>query len=220
MSATKTKPAEAFLPEQATAALESARQARSQVLDRIAAGGTVEAVELAEADDAVRLAELRIEVGERNAAEVAERERMARLRHLVDALTGPGQRERAAAVLDAYRKAEEALRILLQAGEARRVGVSDDLREVGRLALAGDVPADIDVDLDAFGCQAVTANGVRVQASDFVDAPHVLLADAAAAVIDADTRRSPVGNELVGLAGSYRTVRLERLEHLTETEGS
>lgn len=176
---------------------------------------------MAEADDRLRLAELRVELGARNAAAVAEKARMARLQILVDSLAGPSQQAKALAVLAAYRKAEEALRLLLHAAEVRQAAVIVDLQEVGRLARIGDMPVGVDVELDSWGCQALTANGVRVQASDFQTESHVLIRDVAAAVVEADTKSSAHGNELVALSGRYRQIRLDRLMQLAgTTEGS
>jgi len=133
---TKAKP-EPSLPEQAAAALEAAQARRTEVLDRIAAGSNVEPVELAEADAAIRLAEMRIELGERNATAAAENARLAELARLVDALTAAGHRRRLEPVVTAYRTAAAALVALHAAAKERQDAVGADLAEARRLAFDG-----------------------------------------------------------------------------------
>lgn len=215
MATTKTaaKPAEPFLPEQAAAAVKAAQARRSEVLDRIAAGGNVEPVELAEADDALRLAELRIEVGERNAAANLAATRAARLQELVDQLTGPGHRQHLEAVLDAYRAALDALQALHRAAHARQDGVIASLREVGHLAKLIDTLPGVDVDLDAWGCQSLTANGVTAAVAYYRDEPTALVADVAATVVKAD----PASSARAALSDAVNNTpggRLQALERI------
>jgi len=218
MTTTKAKPAvAAFLPDQAAAAaLQAAHARRTAVLDRIAAGSAVEPVELAEADDALRLAELVVEVGERNAAADAENARLARLAELVDALTATGHRRRLEQVVTAYRTAAAGLVALHTAATERQAAVAADLAEVRRLAFDGrqplPLPPGVTVQADAYSGVSVTANGVHAQSPLYADDPAALVADAAAAATATDP--TGIGNRLQTAAGSYAGTRAAALEQL------
>jgi len=217
MTTTRTKPAaDTFQPEQAAAALVAAQARRAEVLDRIAAGSPVEPVELAEADDALRLAELRIDAGKRNAAAAAENARLARLSELAADLTGAGHRHRLERVVTAYRTAAAALVALHTAASARQAAVAADLAEARRLAFDGrqplPLPAGVTVQVDAYRGVSLSANGVRAQVPLYGDDAAALVADAAAAATATDP--TGIGNRLQTAAGSYAGTRAAELEQL------
>ena len=215
-AATRTR--EALTPEQAQADLEAARAASAAVLERISAGEDVQPGELLDAEATVRMCEVRVQLGERNAAAAAERARLGRLRELADSLTDAGHRQRLEVLVAAYRKALVAVQELHQAAHARQEGVKADLLEVGRLARAGagTLPDGVEVELDAWGCQALTANGVRAQLSYYQDEPVALLADLAATVVAGDTNIPPIGQDLLSAAGSQPGSQIARLERLLD----
>lgn len=174
-----------LMPDTARGELAAARAARDAVLSRISAGDHVEPGDLLDAETNLRMAEVRTELADRNAATGAENDRLRRLQELVDSLTARSHRDRLEHLLDSFRKALKASEALRAAAIAQQVAMRADLIELRRLAFDGELllplPAGVSIESNnPWTIATVTGNGVTARADSSMNDPAGLLAEVAA----------------------------------------
>jgi hypothetical protein len=153
--ATKTKPRELSSAE-AEEALARAVAERDALKERVAGGDfAVTAAELAEADDAIALAELQIAGAAERERRLAEAARQARIAELRASMNDGTLKQMSADVVARFDAAKEAIGALWDAKVAYEERVGEAVSELRRLAKAGPMPD---------GVQAAPANSSTVWA--------------------------------------------------------
>lgn len=211
-----------LMPETAQGELAAVQAARDAVLTRIAAGDHVEPGDLLDAETNLRMAEVRIELADRNAAAAAETVRLNRLSELVDSLTGAGQQQRLKQVIVAYNAALTAVQALHDAAKSRQDVMRADLSEARRLGFVADrvlyvgdaqqlpLPPGCTIEGDGYGV-SVTANGVTASLGNDDD-PATLVVEVVATVVKTDPA-STARSALIDVNNSPG-VYLQRLERM------
>lgn len=215
MAASKTtaKPPAPLLPDEAAADVEAARAALAAVHAAIAAGASTDPAQLAQAEDRLHLAQLRIDLAAKNAADAAEARRLRRLAEVADDLTGPAHRERLRRLVGAYAAAEAAVRTLWEEATDRQDRLRAGLAEVSRLARLGPLPAGVEVELDSDRCNAVVVDGRRSPPLAYwSDEPAACVADVAALVLVPDAGRCAIASEQMALVNYLPGNRLAALK--------
>lgn len=134
-----------LMPADVEAEIDEATRARDELIERIAAGQRVTPGDLAAAEDAVRMAELRTDLGERNAAAAREAERVAEVDRIALALRSTnanGPKAQAARIAGLYSKAVETLTELAREVDEFTTGNRATLQKLRTLQ---PMPPGIDV---------------------------------------------------------------------------
>lgn len=185
MASTKITP---ILPADVERDIAAATEARDALVARIAAGETVAPGALGDAEDALRMARLRTDLAARNAAESAERERVAERDRVLAGLTSTdadGSARQAGELVALHAEAVEVLTRLAGACERFERSKRDAW---ARLRTLGEMPAGVTIERRVPLAQ-LRVDGVAWLAD--YDLTAVLVADAAQRAVDATPTERP-----------------------------
>lgn len=168
MSPTKTDPLPSV--DQARTELDKARAKYQKLRDAVVAGDSkVTAKHVADAQDAVEFAELRLELATNADATRDEQIRQARIAELVESLTTGDAAKKGQTLVDLEAKAVAAIEALFLASQDYRDTARNVSQQLGRI---GDLPDHVHVKHTNYAPGDVTIDGVRIQATtNFGDWP-------------------------------------------------